>query len=131
VGAHYIVTDLDLRARFDLSLLDAELQLAGLHGGVTIWKGVWRANYSSSVRCCRHPAEAIDYLLGIVDGLGDESRDQWDRCISRRFDMGFEGFKERFYSRWQLRTPLLRRLAAVKGELVVTIYRPDKQRKAV
>lgn len=131
VGAYYIVTDLDLRARFDLAVLHAELKRAGLHGSSPVgpFCGVWRSNYSSSRRCCRHPDEAIDELLGIIEGLREEARDQWDRCMSRRLDMGFECFRKRFCSRYQITAPQLRRLAELNASLVVTIYRNDKPKK--
>jgi hypothetical protein len=135
VGAEYIVTDLYLRSRFSFSLLDSELTGAGLHGGSTFgdirpYRGVWSAVYSSSVRCCRHPAEAIDELVGIVEDLGYEAREQWDGCISRRFDIGYTCTDERFASKWQIKAPVLRRLAAVNGELVMTIYRADPPKEA-
>ncbi len=130
MGAFYIVTDLDLRARFDIAILHAELtRTVDLYGGLTVHRGVWRGNYSSSLRGCRHPAEAVDELLGIVERLGDDARDQWERCICRRFNMGFQGIDERFASMWQIRAPLLQRLAAVNANLVVTMYRPEQPRE--
>ena len=126
MGAYYIVTDLVLRARLDLAPLDVVLRRAGLHGGMTLNNGVWRAGYSSYERSCRHPAEALDHLLRIVEGLEGDARDLWDRCLSRRFDQGYECFDERLASNWQVKAPLLRRLADVNGDLVVTIYRADE-----
>ncbi len=128
MGAYYIVTDLEVRARFDIAVLDVELRRAGLHGGTSICRGVWQGQYSSSERCCKHPAEALDELLRIVEGLEGEARDLWNRAASRRFDVGFECFDERFASRWQVAAPLLRRLAEADGDLVVTIYRADNPR---
>lgn len=58
----------------------------------------------------------------------------WDQSMSRRFDLGFECFDERLYSRWQVKAPLLRRLAEVNGDLVITIYRdgePIRQRRSI
>lgn len=125
MGAYYIVTDLVMRANFDLAVLDAELQRVGLHGGVGNYKGTWTGGYSSSKHGCRHPAEALGELLEIVENLSPAARDVWDRCDWRRFDMGFECYDERFDSRWQVKPPLLRRLVAVNGNLMVTIYRKD------
>jgi len=125
MGAYYITMDLDLKARVDLTLLDAELRQAGLHGGANSHNGKCWASYSSSKCCSRHPAETIDHFLGIVDGLSSEARDLWNRCSSRRFDLGFQGCDERFCSRWRLKAPLLRRLADVGGDLIVTIYKDD------
>lgn len=126
MGAYYIVTDLEIRARFEFSPLDAALRQAGLHGGVSKGcNGEWRANYSSSRRCCRHPAEAIDELVAIIERLDGPERVLWDRCYSRRFDMGFHASDERLSSRWQISTALMRRIVEVQGDLVVTIYRRD------
>lgn len=44
--------------------------------------------------------------------------------------MGFQSFDERFASRWQINDRLMRRLAAVNAELVVTIYRAEQSREA-
>lgn len=129
VGAYYIVTDLDIRARFDLAVLDTDLRQAGLFGRVDLHQGVWRGGYSGR-GCCGHPAEALDYLLQIVEGLGTEARMLWDQSMSRRFDLGFECFDERLYSRWQVKAPLLRRLAEVNGDLVITIYRDGEPIRA-
>jgi hypothetical protein len=87
--------------------------------------GEWRDNYSSSRRCCRHPAEAIDELVGTIERLDKPARVLWDRCYSRRFDMGFHASDERLSSRWQISTSLMRRIVEIKGDLVVTIYRQD------
>lgn len=126
MGAYYIVTDLEIRARFDFSLLDTALKQAGLHGGMSKGcRGEWHANYSSSERCCRHPAEAIDELVGIIESLDSEARDLWDECYSRRFDMGYCGSEERRSSRWKIPASAMRRLAEIKGDLVLTIYRRD------
>lgn len=129
VGAYYITTDLDLRARFEPSALDEALRHAGLFGGICQRDGYWQAGYSCAP-CVDAPASALRHLLDIVESLDPEARDQWDRCFSRRFDMGFQSFEERFASRWQINDRLMRRLAAVNAELVVTIYRAEQSREA-
>lgn len=125
VGAYYIVTDLELRAKFDLEELDAELQRAGLWGSVRKIDGIWVAGYSSSVRCCVHPAETLDHYLRIVENLSQRGRELWDRCLCRRFDMGFQGYDERFFAIWKIKASILRRLFEVNGDLVVTVYKTD------
>lgn len=129
MGAYYITTDLDLRARFEPTLLDEALCHAGLFGGIREQDGYWQAGYSCAP-CVHDPASALRHLVDIVESLDAEARDQWDRCYSRRFDLGFECFDERFASRWQISDRLMRRLAAVKGDLVVTIYRAEQSRQA-
>lgn len=130
MGAYYIVTDLVVRARFDVEPLHLELRSAGLHGQVTHWDNVWRADYATSKRCCRHPSEAVEELVGIVEALTAEGRDLWDRCISRRFDMGYVTFDERLCSKWQLKAGLLQRLANINGDLVITVYDGDQREEA-
>ena len=39
--------------------------------------------------------------------------------------MGFQGSDERFAAMWQIKAKHLRRLVAVNGDMVVTIYRDD------
>lgn len=126
MGAQYIVTDLEIRARFDFSPINAALQQAGLHGDMSRGcSGEWRGNYSSSKRCCRHPAEAIDELVGIIERIEGEARVLWNRCYSRRFDMGLHASDERRSSRWQISSLEMQRLAEIDGDLVVTVYRRD------
>lgn len=125
MGAYYIVTDLDIRARFDFEILHKELEQAGLFGNVNTYKGFWRSGYSSG-ECVRNPSEALAHLLTIVEGLGMEAKSEWNRCTWRRFDLGFESFDERFASKWNVKASLLRRVAKVRGELVITIYRSDE-----
>jgi len=86
---------------------------------------IGRGGYSCG-ECVYHPTSGLRHLLSIVEGLGAEARGMWDRCYSRRFDMGFQGFDERFHSNWQVSGRLMRRLADVEGDLVVTIYRDDE-----
>jgi hypothetical protein len=130
VGASYITTDLDLRARFDLSVLNAEFETVGLlPKPVGKRHGLWCAGYSCPAyhgeTSTQSPAETLKLLLQIVEGLTSEGRDLWDNCVTRRFDMGFMCSDERFASNWQINPALLQRVAAVKGDLVITIYRVD------
>lgn len=127
MGAYYITTDLEYRVRFNPLALDEELKRAGLHGGIRECRGYWLGGYSCG-ECVYHPTSGLRHLLGIVEGLGKEARDMWDRCYSRRFDMGFESFEERFVSNWQVNDRIMRRLADVHGSLMITIYRADKPR---
>ena len=124
MGAYYITTDLEVRARFNPVALDEALRRAGLHGGVRECKGYWHAGYSCG-ECVYHPTSGLKHLLSIVERLDDDARAMWDRSDSRRFDMGFECFDERFASNWQVSARLMRRLADVNGNLVVTVYRAD------
>ncbi len=128
MGAYYIVTDLVIRARFDFAALHDELLRAGLFGSQPAppYRGIWQNGYSGTKNGCRHPSEAVDELAKIVENLTPEARDQWNRCISRRFDMGFQGQDEPFHAKWLITTDVLKRVTSVNGELAISIYRPER-----
>ena len=125
MGAYYIVTDLGIRADFEFIEPESELTRLGLVGLMTSFEGVWTANYSSGP-CVYNPVDAILHLIKIVEKLSSEAQSEWDRCLSRRFDMGFESFDDRFHSEWDVPPEVLQRIVKVNGSLAITIYRGDK-----
>lgn len=128
MGATYSNTDLVIRARFDFAPLVAELNRFGLDqiGAAVASGGVWRVTFEADT-VHTHPSQAIDRMLDVVEGLDAEHRLIWDECIDRRFDLGFEGCDESFYSRWEIGASRLRRLASVNASFIITVYRsPEK-----
>ena len=127
MGASYIVTDLCIRADFDFIQLDSELIKVGMFGVKRAFEGIWSASYSSR-EGVYSPVSAIIQLVEIVEKLSSEAHSEWDRCISRRFDMGFESYKERFHSGWDIPSHVLQRIIDVNGSLAVAIYRDDNSK---
>ena len=128
MGASYIVTDLSVRADFEFIKLDSELSRLGLVGLMRLYEGIWTANYSSG-ECVSSPVDAILHYVEIVENLGSGAQTEWERCTSRRFDMGFESFDDRFHSDWDIPTDVLQRVISVSGSLAITIYRGEHAKK--
>jgi hypothetical protein len=64
-----------------------------------------------------------DFLCALIEGLGSEARSIWKRALARSFDVGYEsGSSPRFVS--TLREETVKRVAALDGEIVITIYPP-------
>lgn len=122
MGATYLNTDLDLRARFNLKPLHEELLRAGLDGLFPDPShNVWWSSYNAPRH--RHPTEAIRLILDVVEGLTPEGRRKWDACASRRFNVGYECDEDPSSSVWQVTPKVLRRMVEAQVAFVVTIYR--------
>jgi len=129
VGAVYVNTDLVIRARFDLGSLHSELADAGLDPIFSrLWHGVWESSFESEEH--HHPSEAINHMLDVVDRLSPVGLKLWRACISRRFNIGYQGSEDPFpwtdlrftHTTWQFTAPLLQRMGSVNASFVVTIY---------
>jgi hypothetical protein len=135
VGAIYINTDLELRARFELGPLNSELAEAGLTAIFSKYlHGVWESTYESGKH--HHPSQAIDQMLDVVDRLSPVGRNLWNACISRRFNVGYEGSDEPYpwtdlrwtHTTWQFTAPMLQRMVSANSSFVVTFY-PQQESK--
>ena len=128
MGACYIGTDLWVRARFDLSLLHAEFARFGLlpYPAPSVYRGIWSHTYGGGRVHHHHPSQAIDRFLEVLAELEGEARDQWDRCIDRRFNIGYDWDEDNFASHWQINPATLQRVADVNGSIVITIYRSSE-----
>ena len=128
----YLNTDLELRARFDLTPLHDELDRLGLvHGSLETRHGVWVVRYNCDLPHA-HPADAINRMLDLVDLLSVEGKAMWKSCVARRFDIGYDYSNEPFgwsHGAWQLHPKLLLRLGEMDASIVITIYRLDMKRE--
>lgn len=134
MGVIYLNTDLVLRARFDLAPLHRELEDGGL---VCIfsrrWHHVWECTFESERH--KHPSQAIEHMLDVVDCLSPLGKELWSACISRRFDVGYEGSDNPYpwtdlrwtHTTWQFTPPVLQRMAQANASFVVTIYEDPKE----
>jgi hypothetical protein len=129
VGAIYLNTDLILRSRVDIEPLHRELVDAGLdHIFSRHWHGVWEKTYESEKH--HHPSEAIDHMLDVVGQLSPIGLNLWSTCMSRRFNVGFQGSDDPYpwtdlrwsHTTWQFTACLLERIASANASFVVTFY---------
>jgi hypothetical protein len=71
------------------------------------------------------PVEAIRQGLRVVESLNAESREMWDSCHDKTFDLGFHTTRERFDSTWTFEPEILSRLSAIGAGLALTIYQTE------
>lgn len=120
-------TDLVVWSRNEFPVLHRELQSGGLVGLSLAKHGtVWRGCYETD-RVKGTPTKDARDMLRTIQNLSPEARQEWKACKRRDLDIGFGGCKQAFSSRWSLNKNLLRGLADVGANLVVTIYREDEQ----
>jgi len=75
-------------------------------------------------------------MLDVVDRLSPVGLNLWNACISRRFNVGYEGSDDPYpwtdlqwtHTTWQFTAPLLQRMVSANVSFVVTIY-PQQELK--
>ncbi len=91
VKTHYLNTDLDLEAAFDLTPLAEQMVERGLvvlH--VHQWdNGQWTARFETN-EWFEAPDPNIAAMLTAVETLGEPARSLWAACTTRTFDVGYE-----------------------------------------
>lgn len=125
---HYINTDLDLVAAFDLAVLSEALSSAGLlelhmseHDD-----GLWYATFEAGAQF-DEPEETMAALLSAIDSLDAESQQLWSACRSRVFNIGYESGDEPRSFRNSVSHSVLERVVATNASLHITLYAPDRR----
>jgi AcrR family transcriptional regulator len=124
--ADYLNTDLTLVSRADLTPLASALGAAGL------WvlncrrdpDGRWSAMFETHA-CHAEPGPNLAAMLDAVEALPAATRALWDACVSREFDMGYDGGVDPYRVRHALAPALLARLGAAGAALALSLYRAD------
>ena len=75
------------------------------------------------------PESIIEAFCDLIEGLSGKGKSAWRQAKARRFDIGIEsgtGVPKRFMPLCLgLSTTILKRVAALSGEVVITVYPPD------
>ncbi|GEM_PF-1558663 len=127
MGARYITTDLNLKARFDLKPLADRLKGRGLVclGEPEARGGVWTFVFEMAGESGNLERE-IKAPLSAVEGLEGELRLAGDRCLTREFDLGFTMSGEEFSSSILIEPEFLERIVALGGSVRITTYRDEE-----
>ncbi|MEM7477793.1 MAG: hypothetical protein AAF483_22630 [Planctomycetota bacterium] len=122
----YLNTDLDLICNVDPTLLVAEFEARDLCAHIhTDDDGLFY------VRCDgdndTEPEPNILRLLDTIDALSDASRDLWNQCTKREFNVGYDCGDEPWSFNQGLSNEVLRRMADCGSTFRITLYphRPD------
>jgi len=126
----YCNTDLDLTSSDDLTVLAAFLADRGVHPlHVTQGAdGLWYATFETDDQC-EEPEHTIAAMIAVIESFDRSSRSLWSGCNLREFNVGYECGNEPWAFNQGLSNRLLRRIAAVRASLRITIY-PDREQPA-
>jgi hypothetical protein len=121
----YLNTDLEIESNQDLSSMVEELgeDVFVLHNGII--RGYHFASFEVPGGLSLGADEAIDYLCNIVENLKPKSREIWDKCVSRVFDIGFESGDSSNNYRVELRQSTIQSVAKINASIAITIYPAD------
>jgi len=121
--SRYINVDLDVVGATDLAALgvffDAHADL--LHCGKEDG-GQWMLTVEAAGSGLSEDVNRdIDGILGVIEQLDDVSRNLWDRCTTREFNLGFECGETRAHNT-RITQRNIRRIADAGCTISVTLY---------
>jgi hypothetical protein len=124
MGAKYLNTDLIITKRTGFETLVEDFNRVGLFqlDESRELEGARRVTFETEAQYA-NPSETADRLLLAISQLRPGARQEWDKCLDRHIDVGYECSEEPFTSKWEFEPELLNRIAAVNAKLVTTIYR--------
>ncbi len=125
MGANFITMDILLRSKADLRPLVHDLIPFEAYEEVKQSGDDFRVTVSTALGPAT-PDEGILQGLRVIESLNAESRDMWDSCHDKTFDLGFYTTGVRFESTWTIEPELLSRLGAIGAGLAITVYQTEK-----
>ena len=117
----YLNTDLDIESKSDLARIVEEFgeDVIVLHHEET--RGYQYARFEISEGTTDADG-AINSFCRLVEELPKEVREIWDGCVSRVFDIGYEGGSLPQNFRSEIRAPTIQRVAEISASIAITIY---------
>ena len=124
VRTAFLNVDLELEAKHDLAPLLAALDASV----VVLHRRRYRGFYFASMELYEFrryltPDACIAGFARLVEALPPATRRLWDRATHRHFDVGIEAAHRGIY-RALIKARTLRRVADLRGEIVLTVYSP-------
>ncbi len=129
--------DLEIGARSRAQLAPImeqfEGQLLELHGGRI--RGLYWVHYESagpsSIRGRRRydPTTVIHELADAIEGLNSAARRAWNAAAMRDFNVGVEVTRGVWGAEHVIEPDAVRRVAALQGRIVFTVYQPAPSRQ--
>ncbi len=126
MAAKYLNTDINLKARFDLSPLVNELDRLGLYAisGPERRGSIWSVVLESSAWRGTNPKieRRTEDILNSIEALEGEHLTMWKNCFLKEFDIGFEYDGNVFSSVFRIAPDHALRIAKAELGIVMTIY---------
>jgi len=128
----YLNTDLEIKSKEDLMPIITALgkNVFVLHHG--LMEGMHDAAFELSSDPVSHdPIQVISRYCDLVENLPIVARQIWDNCAVRVIDIGIEsGLSPRYY-RFEVHDVIMKRVAALRASLAVTIYAVQEEKKSI
>jgi hypothetical protein len=117
----YLNTDLEIESKNDLSKIVEEFgeDVLVLHHGEI--RGYQHASFEIAGGSTDADA-SINSFCTLIEGLPREVREIWDQCVSRVFDLGYEGGTSLQNFRSTIKASTIQRVATINAGFVITIY---------
>ena len=93
-------------------------------------RGLYRAHYESSGRSSirgrrrYNPTTVIHELADAIEGLNAKARRAWKAATMRDFNVGVEVARGVWGAEQVIESDAVRRVAALEGRIVFTVYQP-------
>jgi len=118
---HYLNTDLEIESADDLTPIVEEFgeDVICLHNGP--WGAHQRAAFEVAA-LSMDVSSCIRHFCALVQGLGPESRNLWDNCTRRTFNIGFEAGHDRENCEQSIDHDALEQAVAIRARLAITVY---------
>lgn len=124
--SHFLNVDLDLKSKADLAPLVAKLG----RKVVVLHERKERGAYYVSLELSKQqasPEACMAAFAKLIEALPRPERRLWDAAASRRFDVGVQADGEGVVFVTPIKAATLGRIAKVGGEIVTTVYAPEKK----
>jgi hypothetical protein len=124
----YLNTDLDLVCKTDPSLLIDALSEKGLFS-MDVSKGEDGIYYAKleTKDDFASPESNISAMLAAIEALDTPHRKDWDECLFRDFNIGFDCGSQLRAFNTVLSSELVQRIAQVRAAVRITLYPPSTQ----
>ena len=67
----------------------------------------------------------LEEFLAVIEDLKPHEREDWNRCMVKCFDCGFEASPDRAYTSYAIPHRLVERIGDLGASLALTVYRPS------
>jgi hypothetical protein len=125
VKTHYINTDLEIEGGAELQRLATAFEAGGMFAlNLIDLRDHWRANFEmvGLGETEQDPTVTIAAILDVIEALDGPSREIWQRCRKREFNLGFQCGSEPHSIEHLLPSQLLGRIANCGASAGFTLY---------
>jgi hypothetical protein len=118
----FLNVDLDIESREPIDLITKELTESDC---IALWEGKRKNLFAASYEVnsqASGPESIINAFCLLIRNLTKPARDQWERCIKRSFDLGFDSGEGKQCYQVFLDNETIQEVASLGGTIAISIY---------